>query len=111
MIRRYSPAEVRAAARTVDARSLRDLDAEPYLITAEVSAVDDALQYARHGSTADNVWRAFEHLRDNIQTARYIDPANTNNIVSLDCNQVEKASIAAKAKESLGKKTWQEIVW
>jgi hypothetical protein len=74
-------------------------------------AVINALQYARHGSTAANVLQALEHLRDNIQTARYVDPANSNNIVSLDCSQAEKASIAAKAKESLGKKTWQEIVW
>ena len=74
-------------------------------------AVIDSLQYARIGNTAANVWRALEHLRDNIKTARYVDPANTNNVVSDDYTQAEKAEIAAKAGESLGKKTWEEIVW
>lgn len=74
-------------------------------------AVIDSLQYARVGNTAANVWRALEHLRDNIETARYVDPANTNNIVSDDCTRAEKAAIAAKASESLGKRTWEEIVW
>ncbi len=74
-------------------------------------AVIDALYYARHGETATNVWRALEHLRDNIETARYVDPANTNNVVSEDCTRTEKSEIAAKARESLERKTWGEIVW
>ena len=74
-------------------------------------AVIDSLQYVRIGNTAANVTKALEHLRDNISTARYLDPANTNNVVSNDCTQAEKADIAAKARESLGKRTWEEIVW
>lgn len=74
-------------------------------------AVIDSLRYARVGNTPANVWQALEHFRDKIETTQYIDPANTNNIVSDDCTRVEKAAIAAKARESLGKRTWQEIVW
>lgn len=74
-------------------------------------AVINSLQYARIGNTAANVWTALEHFRDYIATARYLDPANTNNVVSDDCTQAEKVAIAAKARESLGKKTWAEIVW
>ena len=74
-------------------------------------AVIDSLRYARVGNTAANVWQALERFRDKIETTQYIDPANTNNIVSDDCTQAEKAAIAAKARESLGKKTWGEIVW
>jgi len=74
-------------------------------------AVIDSLRYARVGNTAANVWQALEHFRDKIETAQYIDPANTNNIVSDDCTRAEKAAIAAKARESLGKRTWEEIVW
>ena len=74
-------------------------------------AVIDALQCARVGNTAANVWCALEHLRDSIETARYIDPANTNNVVSDDFTRSEKTTIAAAASESLKKKTWQEIVW
>jgi hypothetical protein len=74
-------------------------------------AVIDSLRYARVGNIAANVWQALEHFRDKIETTQYIDPANTNNIVSDDCTRAEKAAIAAKARESLGKKTWEEIVW
>lgn len=74
-------------------------------------AVIDSLHYARGGNTAANVWKALEHFRDYIATARYLDPANTNNVVSDDCTQAEKAAISAKARESLCKKTWAEIVW
>jgi hypothetical protein len=76
----------------------------------ELAALD-SLHYARHGELATNVWRALEHLRDGFYTARYVDPSNTNNTVSDDCTATEKAAIASKAQESLGKKTWGEIVW
>lgn len=74
-------------------------------------AVIDSLRHARVGNTAANVWQALEHFRDNIETAQYIDPANTNNIVSDDCTSAEKTAIAAKARKSLGMRTWEEIVW
>lgn len=74
-------------------------------------AVIDSLRNARVGHTAANVLQALEHFRDKIETTQYINPANTNNIVSDGCTQAEKAAIAAKARESLGKKTWGEIVW
>jgi hypothetical protein len=74
-------------------------------------AVIDSLKYANVTNTASNVLRVLEYLRDCIETAQYKDPANTNNIVSDDCTKAEKAAIAAKARESLGKKYWYEIVW
>lgn len=74
-------------------------------------AVLDSLRYARYGEIVTNVWRSLEYLRDNITTARFTDPANTNNVISEDCTAVEKAAIALQAATSLGKKTWQEIVW
>lgn len=74
-------------------------------------AVIDSLQNARIGDTAANVWRALEYLRDKIETARYVDPANTNNVVSDDCTRAEKVSIADKASDSLKKRAWDEIVW
>ncbi|PTU65152.1 nucleotidyltransferase [Chromobacterium sp. Panama] len=74
-------------------------------------AVIDSLHYARVGNVADNVLRVLEHLRDNIESVRYIDPANSNNIVSDDYTRAEKAAIATQAGKSLREKTWQEIVW
>jgi hypothetical protein len=74
-------------------------------------ATIDALNYARHGQLSDNVWRVLQYFRDSIVSTRLIDPANTNNVVSDDCSGAEKNAIAHKAHESLGKKTWNEIVW
>jgi tRNA nucleotidyltransferase (CCA-adding enzyme) len=74
-------------------------------------ATIDALHYARHGEVAANVCRVLEHLRDNITSSTYIDPANTNNIVSEDCTALEKMTIALQARESLLKRTWEEVVW
>jgi hypothetical protein len=74
-------------------------------------AVMDALHSARTGDLAANVWRTLEYFRDRITTATYIDPANTNNVVSDDCSPAEKAHIAAQAASSLTSRTWQEVVW
>jgi hypothetical protein len=74
-------------------------------------AVIDSLVHARQGNLAENVWTVLKHLRDRIQTVRYIDPANSNNVVSDDCTQAEKRAIAAKATESLGQPTWGTVVW
>lgn len=74
-------------------------------------ATIEALSYARRGQLAGNVQSVLQYCRDNIYTARLIDPANTNNVVSEDCSGEEKNAIANKANESLGKKTWDEIVW
>ena len=71
----------------------------------------EALHYARHGELATNVWRVLEYLRDQLDSTTFIDPANTNNTVSDDCSASEKAEIAAQARSSLAKKTWNEIVW
>lgn len=74
-------------------------------------ALIDGLAYARQGNLAANVMAGLEHIRDNIRTRKYMDPANTNNAVSDDCSPAEKAAIAAKAAESLQRRTWQEVVW
>lgn len=74
-------------------------------------AVIDALAYARRGNLAANVLTALEHLRHKTETVRYVDPANTNNVISDDCTRAEKAAIAAKARESRAQQTWERIVW
>lgn len=73
-------------------------------------AVMDALKYSRSG-LSDNVLSSLTFLRDQIENVRYVDPANSNNIISDDCTKSEKAAISNKAKDSLQKGTWGEIVW
>ncbi len=73
--------------------------------------VINTLAYARQGNLAVNVLAVLDFLRDNIETVRCVDPANSNNVISDDCTRAEKAAVAAKARESRGRQTWEGIVW
>jgi hypothetical protein len=74
-------------------------------------ATIDALKYSRRGDIANNTLKALQHFRDNIKTARYVDPSNTNNIISDDLTPTEKSAIESAARSSAAKPTWQQIVW
>jgi hypothetical protein len=62
------------------------------------------------GGLADNVDRALAYLANNFVTARVMDPANTNNVVSDDLTQAEKMKIKAVADRALQTQNWNEIV-
>lgn len=62
------------------------------------------------GTLSSNVWSVFEYLRDTFPTARFVDPANTNNIISDDLSAADRAKIKAAAERTLAAKTWEEIV-
>jgi len=74
-------------------------------------AVIDALSNCRRGNLASNVITALQHLENNICSKRYVDPANTQNVISQDCTSYEKEAIARQAATSLGKQFWEEVVW
>jgi hypothetical protein len=56
------------------------------------------------------VLKILEYLRDRFCTARVVDPANTNNIISDDLTAAEKAKVAAAAQQALKATTWDQIV-
>ena len=62
------------------------------------------------GTLSKNVWKVFEYLRGSFPTARVVDPANTNNIISDDLTASEKAKVKAAAARALSAKDWSEIV-
>lgn len=62
------------------------------------------------GTLSNRVWRVFEYLRDSFPTARVVDPANTNNVISDDLTVTEKSAIKRAAETALAAKTWGEIV-
>ena len=62
------------------------------------------------GSLSQRVWNALIYIRDNLATARVVDPVNTNNVISDDLTAAEKATIVAAARAALGAKNWSEIV-
>jgi hypothetical protein len=62
------------------------------------------------GTLASNVWRVFQYLSDRFADARFVDPANTNNIVSDDVTAAEKAKIHSAAAGALRAPDWNQIV-
>lgn len=73
--------------------------------------VIDALCGKKVGDLGNNVWAALTHIRDSLETAYVVDPANSANVISNDLTKTEKKKIAEAAGESLKKKYWEEVLW
>lgn len=89
-------------------RQLNSLDFPSFYLEM---AVIDSLKYSPVGDIASNFWKVLQFFRDDLTSARYVDPANTNNVISDDLNASQKLVVANMARVSIGKKTWGEIVW
>ena len=63
-----------------------------------------------HGTISQNVWTAFEYLRDRFPNARVVDPANTNNVISDDLSATDKTKISNAAGHALKATDWNQIV-
>ncbi|MDJ0676892.1 MAG: hypothetical protein QNJ36_16185 [Calothrix sp. MO_167.B42] len=74
-------------------------------------AVIDALKYANNKNLAENFLTVLKYFRDNISLTIYIDPANSNNVISDDLTLIQKKLVMKKAKESRNQKNWKNIVW
>jgi predicted nucleotidyltransferase len=59
---------------------------------------------------SNNVWSVFQYLKDTFPTARFVDPANSNNIISDDLSAAERAKIKAEAEKALAAPNWNQIV-
>ena len=73
-------------------------------------AVIEALKYKRSG-IADNFWAVLEYFSDGFSSARFVDPANTANIISDDLTVAEKNAIVSQAVQSRRQQSWGSIVW
>lgn len=71
----------------------------------------DALYGRRTGQPAANTLAVLEYLRDSFVTARVVDPANTNNVISDELSYSGKLAAASAARTSLGKTRWEDIIW
>lgn len=74
-------------------------------------AVIDSLRFSSVGNIPSNFLKVLEFFRDRLISSRYIDPANTNNVISDDLSVLQKSQIARAASVSLTQKNWQSIVW
>jgi hypothetical protein len=57
-----------------------------------------------------NVLSVFQYLQDTFPNARFVDPANTNNIISEELSTTEKAKIQAEARKAVAASNWNQIV-
>lgn len=57
-----------------------------------------------------NMRIVFAYLRDNLATARFVAPSNTNNIISDDLTVAEKQAIRKAAASALAAPHWRDIV-
>lgn len=72
--------------------------------------VIEALSGSYFGTLSDNVWKVFHYLRDTFPNARFVDPANTNNIISDDLSGTERAAVKAAAVQALAARNWNQII-
>lgn len=87
-------------------RNQKQLDFPSFYLELVVMA---ALSGSRTG-LADNVWKVLTYLRDSFSNARFVDPANTNNIISADLSDADKAKIVTAAGTALKASNWNQIV-
>ena len=79
-----------------------------YLELAVIRALDG--WSASNTSLESRVQAVFEYLRDHFPDARFVDPANTNNIVSDDLTVVEKKAISSAARTARAELYWKDVV-
>jgi len=73
--------------------------------------VIEALRNARVGNVASNLSLVLEYLRDSLERVRFIDPANTNNIISDDLSLVQKQTIGRQAGISRQMPNYKQVIW
>ncbi len=89
-------------------RQLHNLDFPSFYLEL---AVIDSLKYSAVGNISGNFLKVLEFFRDSLPSTRYVDPANTNNIISDDLNASQKALISSQARSSRNQQAWGGIVW
>lgn len=73
--------------------------------------VIEALKGRSYYNLSANVMHALQYIADYLPNSRFIDPANTANIVSEDITQQEKQRIATQARASSQQPYWEQIIW
>lgn len=70
----------------------------------------EACRGRKVGDLSSNVLATLAYIRDNITTAVFIDPANTNNRISDDLTAAEKQALANAASTARRADNWAQIV-
>jgi hypothetical protein len=89
-------------------RNLHRLDFSSFYL--ELTVIE-SLKGRSLGNLGANVLHALEYIGASLPSARVVDPANTNNIISNDYTDAEKRAIAAQATRSRSRAHWEQIIW
>lgn len=89
-------------------RELNNLDFPSFYLEL---VVIDCLSGCSYSDLNGNFWKVLGFLIDDFLDKQYIDPANTNNVISNDLTVSEKQLIQSAAQESRRKQNWGQIVW
>ncbi|KOP79886.1 hypothetical protein AMS60_16180 [Bacillus sp. FJAT-21945] len=73
--------------------------------------VIEALKSKSKNNPSGNFLTVLQYLRDEFINKTFIDPANTNNVISDDLYKYEKEAIRKKANDSLSQQYWEDIIW
>ena len=90
-------------------RQCHNLDFPSFYL--ELTVIDALWGKPKGINLAANVSTCLEYIRDNLETACVIDPANTNNVISDDLSASEKKKIAEEAGKSRNEPYWKQVLW
>jgi len=79
-------------------------------IYLELFVLDSLSGYSK-ADTASNVLCVLKNIGEKLSTARIVDPANTNNIISETLTSAEKIVIQRQASKSGNEPYWERIIW
>jgi hypothetical protein len=70
-----------------------------------------ALKYKKRTDTANNFLMVLEFLTEEFWNTAFVDPSNTNNIISNLIDEYQKEKICNAACQSLNQNHWKNIIW
>ncbi|MBV7408220.1 hypothetical protein [Maritimibacter sp. DP1N21-5] len=73
-------------------------------------ATIEACRGRKVGHLSENFLATLAYIRDHIETATFIDPANTNNVISEELTLEEKRAVASAASVARRATNWNQIV-
>ena len=106
-------AHVRAGGRQLETRIAKlwsnqlDLDFPSFYLEL---AVIEAMRVNLSIGLSNRVWSVLQYLAGGFSAARFVDPANSNNVISDELTASEKGAIRTAAARTLRAKTWGEVV-
>ncbi len=76
----------------------------------ELAVIEALSGRSRYSALADNMRAVFDYLKGSFPNARFVDPANSNNIISEDLTAKEKQIVASWARSARDARYWGDIV-